>query len=47
MLAHDLDMMTIGEYVEDEEVLEAIVSAGIDFAQGYYIGRPSPELGKV
>jgi diguanylate cyclase (GGDEF)-like protein len=45
MLAHDLDMQTIGEYVEDQEVLEAVVSAGIDFAQGYHIGRPSPELG--
>ncbi len=45
MLAHDLEMKTIGEYVEDQEVLEAVVSAGIDFAQGYYIGRPSPKLG--
>ncbi len=47
MLAHDLGMKTIGEYVEDQEVLEAIIGAGIDFAQGYYIGRPAPDLGKV
>ncbi len=47
MLAHDLGMKTIGEYVECQDVLEAIVNSGIDFAQGYYIGRPSPELGEV
>ncbi|AFL73391.1 diguanylate cyclase (GGDEF) domain-containing protein [Thiocystis violascens DSM 198] len=33
---------TIAEYVEDDQVLEAIVEIGIDFAQGYWIGAPEP-----
>ncbi len=33
---------TIAEYVEDDQVLEAIVEIGVDFAQGYWVGRPEP-----
>ncbi len=33
---------TIAEYVETAEVLEAVTEIGIDFAQGYWIGRPEP-----
>ncbi len=35
---------TIGEYIEGEELKEYAREAGIDFAQGYLIGKPSPEL---
>jgi len=40
-LAHQLGMATIAEFVENEQVLEAVRAAGIDYAQGYHIGRPS------
>ncbi|MBK1717560.1 putative bifunctional diguanylate cyclase/phosphodiesterase [Thiocystis violacea] len=33
---------TIAEYVEDGRVLEAIVEIGVDFAQGFWVGRPEP-----
>ncbi|MEO0971954.1 MAG: EAL domain-containing protein [Pseudomonadota bacterium] len=31
---------TIAEFVENEEILEALREIGVDFAQGYGIGRP-------
>ncbi len=43
-LARDLGIRTVAEYVESAEVLEAIHHAGIDYAQGYYVGRPAPTL---
>lgn len=35
-------MQTIAEFVEDEEILHRVEEIGIDFAQGYFIGRPEP-----
>lgn len=46
-LARGLDIRTIAEYAEDEEILAAVVDEGIDFAQGYYVGRPGPKLWPV
>jgi len=43
-LAQNLGMKTIAEFVEDEQVLQAITDLGIDYAQGYYVGRPSQKL---
>lgn len=43
-LAQNLGMKTIAEFVEDEEVLQAIRDLGIDYAQGYFVGLPSQEL---
>jgi len=43
-LAKTLGIKTVAEYVEDEEVYEIIKECGIDYAQGYYIGKPEPEL---
>ncbi|RBW48569.1 EAL domain-containing protein [Marinobacter sp. F3R11] len=37
-------MKTIAEFVEDEVTLIKLRELGVDFAQGYYIGKPSPEL---
>jgi diguanylate cyclase (GGDEF)-like protein/PAS domain S-box-containing protein len=39
--AHILKLQTVAEFVEDEETLELIGAFGFDFAQGYYIGKPS------
>jgi diguanylate cyclase (GGDEF)-like protein len=43
-LASDLGIKTIAEYVETEAIMEHVRSSGIQYAQGYYINRPSPNL---
>jgi EAL domain-containing protein (putative c-di-GMP-specific phosphodiesterase class I) len=35
---------TIAEFVEDEATLSILREIGVDYAQGYLIGRPSPAL---
>lgn len=40
-LAHELKIKTIAEYVESEEILANIREAGIDYAQGFHVGRPN------
>jgi EAL domain-containing protein (putative c-di-GMP-specific phosphodiesterase class I) len=37
-----LGKQTIAEYVEDEAILQRLQELGVDYAQGYYIGRPQP-----
>lgn len=44
MLASQLGIQTVAEFVEDGEVLDAVRSVGIDMAQGYYTGMPSDHL---
>ena len=39
-IAHVIDARTIAEFVEDAELLEVLAEIGIDFVQGYHIGRP-------
>ncbi len=41
-IAKGLRKRTIAEWVEDAETLEFVRAAGVDFAQGYEIGRPLP-----
>ena len=43
-LARSLGIKTIAEFVESEEIMQEVETAGIDFAQGYYIQKPSPDL---
>ena len=43
-LSRDLGIKTVAEYVEDEEVLSAVREGGIDYAQGYFVGRPAPSF---
>lgn len=43
-IAHSLGKRTVAEFVENEQVREALLSFGVDYAQGYHIGRPGPEL---
>ncbi len=42
--ASALNIKTIAEYVEDKESLELLQKLGVDFIQGYYIGKPSESL---
>ncbi len=41
-LAEGFGQQTIAEGVEDAETLEVLEDLGVDFAQGYYLGRPAP-----
>ena len=42
--AKELNIKTIAEYVHSEEVLACVKEIGIDYAQGFYIGKPKPTL---
>lgn len=44
ILAREFNIKTIAEYIESEELFNAVKALGIDLAQGYYTGRPAPEL---
>ena len=39
-----MKLLTIAELVEDAETLNQLKQIGVDFAQGYYCGRPLPLL---
>jgi diguanylate cyclase (GGDEF)-like protein len=39
-IAHSLDKETVAEGVEDAATMATLRNYGVDFAQGYYIGRP-------
>lgn len=41
-IAKGLGKRTIAEHVEDAQTLDVLRAMGVDFAQGYFIGRPSP-----
>ena len=41
-VGHIMGLKTIAEYVEDDDILNAISRIGVDFAQGYGISRPKP-----
>ena len=42
--AKELGIKTIAEYVHSAEVLSCVQEIGIDYAQGFYIGKPSATL---
>jgi diguanylate cyclase (GGDEF)-like protein/PAS domain S-box-containing protein len=45
MIVHVAKVMsksTVAEFVESDEILEALREIGVDYAQGYAIGKPSP-----
>ncbi|MGA8216982.1 MAG: EAL domain-containing protein [Solirubrobacterales bacterium] len=41
-MARGLGKQTIAEFVEDEGTLAALRAQGVDYAQGFHIGRPAP-----
>ena len=43
-IARGLGKETIAEYVEDERTLRHLRRHGVDFAQGFHVGRPAPTL---
>ena len=42
-MAHTMGRQVVAEFVESEAILEVLCELGVDFAQGYHIGRPAPE----
>ena len=43
-MCRELGILTIAEFVESQEILEALKVMGIDFVQGFYLGMPLPRL---
>jgi EAL domain-containing protein (putative c-di-GMP-specific phosphodiesterase class I) len=41
-IASGLGKQTIAEFVADEETVRLLEKAGVDYAQGYHVGRPRP-----
>jgi EAL domain-containing protein (putative c-di-GMP-specific phosphodiesterase class I) len=41
-VAHGLGLKTIAEFVGDDDTLAFLRRYGVDFAQGYHVGRPGP-----
>ena len=43
-LAKELEVKTVAEFVENEEILEFLQKIDVDYAQGFYLGKPSINL---
>ena len=43
-IAHSVGKRTVAEYVDRPDVLAALRACGVDFIQGYYVGRPTADL---
>jgi diguanylate cyclase (GGDEF)-like protein/PAS domain S-box-containing protein len=41
-IAHEIHSQTVAEFVEDESIMAMVKELGVDFAQGYGLGRPEP-----
>lgn len=48
-IGHEMGLKTVAEFVESAEILEALRVMGVDFAQGFHLGKPRPltELNEV
>lgn len=43
-IAHTVGKRTVAEFVENADILKLLKQAGIDYVQGYYVGRPANGL---
>jgi len=43
-LCDNLGIKTIAEYIENKEIFDYVKSMGINYSQGYYIGKPSEKI---
>jgi EAL domain-containing protein (putative c-di-GMP-specific phosphodiesterase class I) len=41
-IAKGLGKRTIAEHVEDAQTVDAVRRMGVDYAQGFHVGRPEP-----
>ena len=44
LLADELEIQTVAEFIEDEAIMEAVQEVGIDLAQGFHLSRPQPDF---
>jgi EAL domain-containing protein (putative c-di-GMP-specific phosphodiesterase class I) len=42
-LCRNLDMMMIGEMIENVQEAEFLFESGVQYGQGYFIGKPSTD----
>ena len=40
-LLHSKDILVVAEGIEEKEEFEYLVGLGVDYYQGYYLGRPA------
>ncbi len=41
-LARSMSIATVAEYVETDEIRTRVATLGVDYGQGFAIGRPAP-----
>ena len=41
-IGHEMGLQTVAEFVESEAILEQLRELGVDYAQGFHLGRPQP-----
>ena len=41
-IARSMDLVTVAEYVETNEIRHRVAAVGVDYAQGFAVGRPVP-----
>ncbi|MDX1442958.1 MAG: EAL domain-containing protein [Gammaproteobacteria bacterium] len=44
-ISRSMDKQTIAEFVENQAIMDALREIGIDYAQGFHLGRPAPLIG--
>lgn len=44
LLAKKLDIKTVAEFVSDEAIFNKIREIGVDYAQGYFLGKPEQNV---
>ncbi len=42
LLAKKIGVKTVAEFVSSKEIMELVMQLGVDYAQGFYLGRPEP-----
>ncbi|MBF0335366.1 MAG: EAL domain-containing protein, partial [Alphaproteobacteria bacterium] len=45
--ANRLNMETIAEFVSSPEILATVTRLGVDYSQGFHLGKPEPSLPAV
>ena len=43
-LCSDLGMLMVAEFVESQEIMEALQDMGVNYAQGFHLGVPTPRI---
>jgi hypothetical protein len=46
-MAHIMGAKTVAEYAHSAQVVEVLGEIGVDYAQGFYLGRPRPLDGEL